>query len=366
MDKKLITFVIAAEYSGCNVSPILEQIDKGRLSSYRIQIFKVESPPPNDVWKKLYYAWDYYKHLAKSKLIVTTQGLTKLRRKTIHLELWHGFATKKGGLMGRRMKDPANRPDIVCCYSNFDAVLKNARLGLTIDNYVVTGAPRNDYLFAEDGHRNLEKLFRTKFNDEKKVLFAPTFRIGYGLIEGKRSFENIFDFENFDVKKFHSFLDSNRVLLFIKPHPVEEKLFRAKIRTFETDRIRIIDSEVLQKEKLDLYKLLNGFDLLITDYSSIYFDWLLLNKPVIFVPVDMKEYWEKRGGWLLEPYDFWAAGPKCTDQESLQREIIKCLEDPSYYEDRRKTVQSIVHHYKDSHSTERVIQLIERVMREEG
>lgn len=364
MDKKLITFVIAAEYSGCNVSPILEQIDKGRLSSYRIQTFRVGYPPSSSVWKKLCYAWNYYKHLAKSKLIVTTHGLMKLRRKTIHLELWHGFATKKGGLMDRRVKDPANKPDIVCCYSNFDAVLKNARLGLTIDNYVVTGAPRNDYLFIEDGHRNLEKLFHTEFNDEKKILFAPTFRIGYGFIEGKKSFENIFDFESFDVKRFRSFLDSYRVLLFIKPHPVEEKIFKTKIGTFETDRIKLIDSEMLQKEKLDLYKLLNGFDLLITDYSSIYFDWLLLNKPAIFVPVDMKEYWEKRGGWLLEPYDFWAAGPKCTDQENLQREIIKCLEDPSYYEDRRKTVQSIVHHYKDSHSTERVIQLIEKIMGE--
>ncbi|WP_461768323.1 CDP-glycerol glycerophosphotransferase family protein [Pseudothermotoga sp.] len=363
MDKRLITFIVTAEHSGCNVSPILEQAEK--LSFYKIKTFKSEISLPNTVWKKLSYAWNYYKLLAKSRLIVTTHGLKKLRARTIHLELWHGFATKKAGLLDRREKSFECKPDVVCCYSNFDAVLKNARWGLTIDEYVVCGAPRNDYLFIENGHENLEKLFKMRLTGERKILFAPTFRVGYrNFVEGKRTFDNIFDFEDFDVERFCTFLRDNRIFLFVKLHPFEERFFREKVKAFETDRIKLIDTQLLQKEKMDLYKLLNAFDLLISDYSSLYFDWLLLNRPVIFTPTDIEEYWNGRGGWLLEPYDFWAAGPKCTDQESLEREILKSLEDLNYYRERRETIRDIVHRYRDARSTERVIQLIKKLMEE--
>ena len=46
---------------------------------------------------------------------------------------------------------------------------------------------------------------------------------------------------------------------------------------------------------MEFYETLNAADLLITDYSSVYFDYLLLDRPLIFVPVDLEEYIETRG-----------------------------------------------------------------------
>lgn len=71
---------------------------------------------------------------------------------------------------------------------------------------------------------------------------------------------------------------------------------------------------------MDFYNILNAVDILITDYSSIYFDFLLLDRPIIFTPIDYEEYKHNRG-FLLEPFDFWAPGDKCFCYEDLKLTI---------------------------------------------
>jgi CDP-glycerol glycerophosphotransferase (TagB/SpsB family) len=102
-------------------------------------------------------------------------------------------------------------------------------------------------------------------------------------------------------------------------------------------------------------------DLLITDYSSIYFDYLLLNRPIIFTPTDLEEYRETRG-FLLEPYDFWTPGPKVTSQKALQHEILKSLCDIKYFQSERETILSIIHQYRDNKSSERLWNMIDRIL----
>ena len=114
---------------------------------------------------------------------------------------------------------------------------------------------------------------------------------------------------------------------------------------------------------MDLYKIINAVDLLITDYSSIYFDFLLLDRPIIFTPMDLDEY-RSNPGLLLEPYEFWTPGYKCLNQSDLQEKILLELRDGGSYGKERSVIKNIVHKYQDAYSTKRVLDLIHEIMSE--
>ena len=99
---------------------------------------------------------------------------------------------------------------------------------------------------------------------------------------------------------------------------------------FNFSNISLITDELLRDKEIDFYHLLAVSDLLITDFSSIYADYLLIDKPIIFISVDLQNYEEERG-LLLNPYDMWMPGPKCFSQEELQNEIKKSLQNKNYF-----------------------------------
>ncbi len=66
----------------------------------------------------------------------------------------------------------------------------------------------------------------------------------------------------------------------------------------------------------------------------------------------------------MEPYDIWAPGPKVLDQDKLQEEIIKLLEEANYYKKEREAIKNIVHYYQDGNSSERLWEMIDKMMEE--
>ncbi len=118
----------------------------------------------------------------------------------------------------------------------------------------------------------------------------------------------------------------------------------------------LTDSQLFE-HGLDFYEVLSAADVLITDYSSVFFDFLLLDRPIIFTPSDQAIYKETRG-FLLEPFEFWAPGPKSIDQISLQQTIHAELDEPQTYKEQRQTIRNLVHHYQDDQSSARVADLI--------
>ncbi|MEJ5230087.1 MAG: CDP-glycerol glycerophosphotransferase family protein [Pseudothermotoga sp.] len=363
LDKTLIVILVHNEGSGNNLVPILEALKNGKIQNCKVKVLEPQEQSARTLIQKLLSKWQTLKWVAKAKVLLSTHGCErKLRKRTVYIELWHGFPTKKAGLMDMRVQKYEGTPDIFCSYSEFGTVLRNACLGLSINRYVITGAPRNDYLLTSNGRRNLEELFDIDLEGKKVVIFAPTFRVGWqDFVEGNKSRDNLFGFQRFDLQLFIDFLKANNIVFFMKLHPNEEHFFVDHYKGFESKHIRVIDSLQLKQARIDFYQLLNGADLLITDYSSVYFDWLLLDRPVIFIPVDLKEYKETRGGWLLD-YEYWTAGPKCVDQKTLQAEIKRCLEESNYYKEQRQFICNLVHKYKDANSTERVLQLIEKAL----
>lgn len=116
--------------------------------------------------------------------------------------------------------------------------------------------------------------------------------------------------------------------MFVRCHQSEAQ----RVDTNYGNRVRLINSDKVE----EITDILNAFDLLITDYSSIYIDYLLTSKPVMFLPYDIDEYSKGRG--FNFDYDAVTPGPKPSTFSQFQSEIMKLLYNPDYYTEERQNV----------------------------
>lgn len=218
----------------------------------------------------------------------------------------------------------------------------------------ITGQPRNDKLF-KNSNKDLERLLNINLNDYKKViLFLPTFRRSQKEINGELISYN-FNFPDFNREVFSQFLRSNQILLLARFHPFEESITKPYFK--KMNNAILITSEMLQKNFMDLYDILSCADVLVTDYSSVYFDFLLLDRSIIFAVPDLDEYRKKRG-FALESYEFWTPDPKVKNFDEFLEELEKNIKDPEYYQKERRTINELVNYYKDGNSAERIYKIV--------
>jgi CDP-glycerol glycerophosphotransferase (TagB/SpsB family) len=85
-------------------------------------------------------------------------------------------------------------------------------------------------------------------------------------------------------------------------------------------QVVLLTSEAYTEHTEDLYCLLPATDALITDYSSVYFDYLLLDRPIGFV-VDDLEHYRRQRGFLLEPVERWMPGEQFRSAKDLEKFI---------------------------------------------
>ncbi|MEW9093568.1 MAG: CDP-glycerol glycerophosphotransferase family protein [Clostridiaceae bacterium] len=310
---------------------------------------------------------DYYFNLITSKMIVRTHD-GSYDDKQINIQLWHGVPLKGLSYMSKyKLQNPElshmqwSKLDKIMSYSQTYSTLMNACYGVSGDKYTVTGMPRNDFLFKSNGKANLSQILNIDLNDKKAIFYIPTFRTTiYGEANGERD-SYIFNNNNFHMNKLSSFLNENNCIMILKIHPTQENELVENIKNLQLNNMYLLNDSDLIEHGYDLYEILNSADLLITDYSSIYFDYLLLNRTIIFVPTDLENYKENRG-FLLEPYDFWTPGPKCLNEKELENEIYNSLNNEHYYERERNITLDVIHHYKDGNASYRVWDNIDRLM----
>ena len=360
INRKPLISLVYRNYCGSNSVSLHKTIPRELLDSYRIELVRQDNSEK------------YFNSLNDSKMIITTHGCVKIRSDQLNLDLWHGFPLKAMGDMiaGISKDDPNIREkvwslaDAVISYSQLYSSLFNACVGVGGEKFVITGAPRNDFLLKSDGRSILSNILDKDLQDKKVIFFLPTFRNTLsGRNDGNKSRDNIFGMEEFDNIRFDDFLKENDIILFAKLHPHEESIFIKVMEDMKTENIRILSNTLIERNSIELYEILNSADLLITDYSSVYFDFLLLDKPIIFTPVDINSYSELRG-FLLEPFDYWTPGPKSIDQTSLENEIISCLSNNSYYSNERQMIKKLVHHYQDGESCRRTWDVVKSMLGE--
>lgn len=211
--------------------------------------------------------------------------------------------------------------------SDFFVKSTSAYTGVPEKNVLVSGFPRNDALFL-----TLPCDVDSLKNDSFKVLYAPTWR--------KDSNVRLFPFEDFDSADFEDFLLKNNITVYVRLHPYNEvsidmDLLTSHVRLFSTDEC---------KEIMDV---LSQFECLITDYSSILYDFMLLDRPFILFPYDFEEYREKIG--FAIDYETITPGHKPCSFTELKDALLDA-KNKDFYRKKRQQVCSLCNKYREGSS----------------
>jgi CDP-glycerol glycerophosphotransferase (TagB/SpsB family) len=301
----------------------------------------------NGTLKSLFY-------ILTSKYIVTTHnemiGIKSANQE--YISLWHGMPLKKICYLSQ--KDEEFMVDYSAKRIATSEIMRSiiaSAFHEKASNVIITGQPRNDFLFEK-----VSFPFCEESTYRKIIVYAPTFRQNEYVadsIDGDRiQSNNFFRLCDFDYQKLCEFLENNNFLLLVKLHPFEENALNGQ--SFP-DYIKIIKSKEFNASGYDINHLLCVADCLLTDYSSVYFDYLILNRPIGFVIPDYESYKLSRGGFTLEPTEFWMPGEKLSMQSSLLAFLDKSLNlESDDYRDNRSYVSDALNTYKDNKNSERV------------
>ncbi len=198
------------------------------------------------------------------------------------------------------------------------------------------GVPRTDIYFDQDycdhTRRKIRELI-ADLGDRKVILFAPTFR-GKTLTEASYSFP-------LDLNQMAEALKDDYIFL-VKLHPMTaEYITEAMVKPGFSYNIT---------HEMSAEQAICAADILITDYSSILFEYLLFERPIISYVPDLEKYESDRG--LFLPYTEMAPGPYVTTQEELIQKLktVEAWFDPSRIQQYKDRFMSAC----DGHSTERI------------
>lgn len=262
------------------------------------------------------------KEIATSKYIFLTTfhfliDNLPLRKETIVINLWHGCGifkkfgyssvnTKWGGKHLRTFNTYKNT-NLFTSSSPFCVPFLQEAINHTNDNVVIPiGTSRTDCFFdakyKEQAHSELLNICPL-IKNKKIILYAPTFR---GDKLKQSTYPDFLDFNKIKEKL------SDKYVLLIKHHP--------SVKKQQLIPLEYQDCIFNLSGKIEINKLLCCSDILISDYSSLIFEYSLLEKPMIFFGPDIDQYNEDRG--FFQEYFSMIPGPLCRSTD----ELISCIE----------------------------------------
>ena len=98
-----------------------------------------------------------------------------------------------------------------------------------------------------------------------------------------------------ELKRLDKLLGDAGIKLYFRPHPAQDLYYVSQV---ELENVRIANDDFLRRCEVSLYDLLESSEALITDYSSVFFEYLLLDKPILFYAPDLEKYTDKRGFYI--------------------------------------------------------------------
>jgi CDP-glycerol glycerophosphotransferase len=218
------------------------------------------------------------------------------------------------------------------------------------DRVAETGYPRNDAMLdATTTARplamlNVDSAALTRIREHRAsggrtVAYTPTFR---------KDRHSPFDTGRMNLERISAFCQQHRLLLVLKLHPLMQGRYS----------VDSLGSIIDVSAESDIYPLLREIDILITDYSSIYFDYLLLDRPVIFYPYDLSSYATDDRNLLFD-YEAMTPGPKAFDFESLLSTLSGILQnEKDEWKAERRRVLDLAFDGHDCFSTQRILDVL--------
>lgn len=295
-------------------------------------------------------------------------GSYPLTRGAKLIQLWHGAPLKhiELDLYRKRISGMPKwktfflkiQKTVIGRYPVYDIVLATSQW--FIDNafrqcfkakqFASSGYPRNDILFGWPKNdsvayrlaminvdsETLESVSDARSKDQRICLYAPTFRKDL-----KDPFGN-----NVDLADFSDFAQKNNLLIVLKLHPFMHG--HSNINHYPN----IIEYAPL----CDVYPLMPLCDFLITDYSSIFFDFLLLDRPIVFFAYDLEDYLNNDRSMYFE-YEKMTPGTHCHTYKDLELHLKYIIDNDCQdeYSEMRKKIRRYAHDHIDNQASQRFI-----------
>lgn len=266
------------------------------------------------------------------------------------LYLTHGTPIKS-------VHDYYNMPDYV------DYVITTSPLSTEIssyeyicekDKFVELGYPRNDYLTK--GNTDISKLFGGKY--DKVIVWYPTYRQNKNgnfhvtestlpILCDKEKAELL----NEELKKIN-------ILIVAKPHFAQDLSY---LRISKLSNIKFINDDFFSQNEISSYQFVSACDALLTDYSSIYYDFTLCDKPIGLMWEDIEEYKVSPG--LISNYEHLSSGGEklyCLDD--LIRFVNNVANGIDKLKPERNSIRDEINSFLDQNSTNRVVDFVEKII----
>lgn len=298
----------------------------------------------------------YFKAIASAGYLVINNTLpfyfTK-KPEQVYVNTWHGIPLKTlgydipdGKYTARNMTRNFLQADFLISPCRFmtKIYLDSYKLGgIYTGKIIESGYPRNDLLFntpREDVLRRLSNRGTVIDPAKKIILYAPTWK------------GTSFDRADKDIARYDEFcdylnghIDTEQYQLLIKPHPMVYKLLTEE----EKSSGRYVSQSV------DTDELMSVTDILVSDYSSIFFDFLLTNRPIFFYIPDVESYKEYRGMYFgLDELP----GPYSCDMNDIADWINNADAVKSQYSERYDRMKAWSCEFDDGRVSERVVNTV--------
>lgn len=362
---------VGRNYSG-NPRYIYEEMVKGELDKkfkciWVLEDINIEIPGNPIKIKKNRLKFFYYLTIGKIWVFDSRHPKwVRKKSKVTYIQTWHGTPLKKlaldmdflnmGGLNDiekyhNNFRNNIAFWDYLIAQNKFSADI--FRQAFAFDGEMLTiGYPRNDILINKNNEENINKI-KDKFNipkDKKIILYAPTWRDNDFHKKGYYKFSTKMDY---DLIKNE--LEKDGYILILKYHYlVKENIDWSSYNGF------IYECD----EKWDIQELYLISDILITDYSSVMFDYSILKRPIIFFTYDLEEYKDEVRGFYFDLIEE-APGPIVKTNNQLIR-AIKEIKDNSNehniydeeYKDKYNKFNNKFNYFDDGKSGAKIIDLI--------
>ncbi|GEL15470.1 CDP-glycerol glycerophosphotransferase family protein [Pediococcus cellicola] len=264
----------------------------------------------------------------------------KPNRNQVVVNLWHGIPLKKIGNIEKGNNKDYNFFNYLLVSSKKYEPIMSAAFKAKNNQLLRYGSPRNDQLFKVNK--------QNKYG--KKVIWMPTYRD-----ENVRRKSFIYSFTKGEWKSLNNLLHKLNIMVYFKPHPLEKQKFAFPD---SMSNIHVITDNILSGKKIDLYKLIGTMDAMLTDYSSVALDFLLLNRPIGYIIDDFNSYKKDRGFISEDPKKMFI-GTKIVSKNSLINFFQDVANDKDNWIKERVEANKVFNQYDSKgHNSEKILERV--------
>ena len=358
-----------------NLNPVwlLDKRDK-HLFIDNPESFYIIPDKDSGVWDHLRF---FYFLLTTKVLVLTRIGDIHIYRalllkfKYIEVFLPHGITAKSGGVLSKHLsskekkiwEEIPKRFDMISVSSRAEQYWTAASIKFNPNKVKIIGPQRRDSLnlnleLSEKFKLKKRIISKTKISLDqdqlKKVTFciyAPTHRDHVKTNKNISLLENL---KEFDIQDLDNFLKDNNIILFLREH------FEAK-NTIESKESVLSNIQYLSQSKVpDLEEVILGMDVLITDYSGIYFELLESDISIAFVPYDLEDYEINRG--LILPASVLLTGHKIKSQSDFKNYLSNRVSIDRKFISERKVLKALLFEVKKGDSCKLTKEAIDKMI----